>query len=98
MAHGLRYQNEILRPLVQTDLEVFDADAVLQKDNTRPHQAHIVNDFIQHQGIMGPRSPDLDPAGHLQNVLGRRVSTNPPPPGNVVQLTLFLHQQWRTIP
>nr|XP_006823501.1 PREDICTED: short transient receptor potential channel 4-like [Saccoglossus kowalevskii] len=46
---GLRYRDEILRPIVLTCLHRIDAAAVPQDENAIPHRARVVTDFrIQH--------------------------------------------------
>ena len=99
---GPRYQNEILRPIVQPTLEAIGGNAILQDDNARPHRARVVNEFIQQHGIIRmawpAHSPDLSPIEHLWDVLGRRLSTNHPLPMDVAQLTAFLLQEWQAVP
>lgn len=99
---GLRYCDEIVRPLIQPTLQAMGGRAQLQDDNARPHRAHVVEDFLQQQGIVRmewpAHSPDLAPIEHLWDELGRRLVNNHPPPVNVAQLTLFLQQEWEAIP
>ena len=45
--NGLRYRDEILRPLAVPTLQQIGPMAVYQDDNARPHRARVVNDFLQ---------------------------------------------------
>lgn len=99
---GLRYRDEIVRPLIQPALQAMGPGATLQDDNAPPHRARVVADFLQQQGIRRmvwpARSPDLAPIEHLWDALGQRVANNHPPPVDVNQLTHFLQQEWQNIP
>ncbi|KAK7103589.1 hypothetical protein V1264_018458 [Littorina saxatilis] len=62
---GLRYRDEILRPLAVPTLQQMGPQAVYQDDNARPHRARVVNDFLQQSGVNRMEwpacSPDLNP-------------------------------------
>ena len=99
---GLRYRDEILRPIVLPCLQRIGAAAVLQDDNARPHRARVVTDFLQEHNIARMEwpaySPDMAPIEHLWDQLGRRVRDNHPPPVDLHQLAQWLIQEWQAIP
>ena len=72
---GIRYLNEIIRPLVLPGLQQIGGGAVLQDDNARPHRARVVTDFLRQQGIARmdwpAYSPDLAPIEHTWDELGK---------------------------
>ncbi|KAK7107091.1 hypothetical protein V1264_016070 [Littorina saxatilis] len=82
---GLRYRDEILRPLAVPTLQQMGPQAVYQDDNARPHRARVVNDFLQQSGVNRIEwpacSPDLDPIENLRDELDRKVRSNHPLPG-----------------
>ena len=83
---GIRYLNEIIRPLVLPGHQQIGGRAVLQDDNARPHCARVVTDFLK-QGIARmdwpAYSPDLAPIEHAWDELGRRVRNNHAPLANL---------------
>ena len=75
---GQRYLNEIVQPLVIPLLQrIGPGDQEFQDDNTRPHRARVVTDFLQQQNVQHMDwpacSPDLSPIEHAWDELGRRV-------------------------
>lgn len=99
---GIRYRDEILRPIAIPALQAMGQGAILQDDNARPHRARVVDDFLQQQHVIRldwpARSPDLSPIEHLWDALGRRVRDHQPPPNNVDELFNILDQGWQAIP
>ncbi|GFV92929.1 transposable element Tc1 transposase [Trichonephila clavipes] len=63
---GQRYVDDILRTHVGPFLNGLPG-AIFQQDNTRPHTARVVQDFLRHfQTLPWPaRSPDLSPVEHV---------------------------------
>lgn len=100
--NGIRYLNEIIRPLVLPGLQQIGGGAVLQDDNARPHRARVVTDFLRQQGIARmdwpAYSPDLAPIEHAWDELGRRVRDNHAPPANLHDLGQLLMAEWQAIP
>ena len=47
-------------------------------DNARPHRAHVVNDYLEDNGIerldWPPCSPDLNPIEHAWDALQRQIN------------------------
>ena len=99
---GIRYLNEIIRPLVLPGLQQIGGGAVLQDDNARPHRARVVTDFLRQQGIARmdwpAYSPDLAPIDHAWDKLGRRVRNNHAPPANLHDIGQLLMAEWQAIP
>lgn len=99
---GLRYRDEILRPIVLPCLQRIGGAAVLQDDNARPHRARVVTDFLRQHNITRmdwpAYSPDMAPIEHLWDQLGLRLMGNHPPPVDLRQLTQWLIQEWQAIP
>ncbi|GFW65512.1 transposable element Tcb2 transposase [Trichonephila clavipes] len=79
-----RYREEILRPIVVPYAAAIGDDFILMDDNSRPHRANLVEDFLFEEGIVRMEwpacSPDMDPIEHVWDALGRRVAGRQPPP------------------
>ncbi|KAK7109840.1 hypothetical protein V1264_013818 [Littorina saxatilis] len=94
---GIRYQNEILQPLVVPALQAIGPRAILQDDNAHPHRSAAVNTFIQqvrvNRMLWPANSPDLNPIGHMWDELCLRVQQHHPPPANLGQLLQWLQQE-----
>ncbi|GFU03792.1 transposable element Tcb1 transposase [Trichonephila clavipes] len=52
----VRYQDEILEPIVRLYAAVVDTTFVLMDDNARPHRADIVEDYLESEGIARPNT------------------------------------------
>ena len=74
---GQRYIDEILRPHVVPFLRPMGNNGIFQDDNARPHQARIVDGFLQANNVRRlewpAMSPDLSCIEHVWDVLGRAV-------------------------
>ena len=99
---GLRYTDEILRPIAIPALRAIGQGSIFQDDNARPHRARVVNDFLEQQEVTRldwpAVSPDLNPIEHVWDVLGRRVRQHQAPPTNLDDLFRILNQEWQNIP
>ncbi len=99
---GLRYRDEILRPLAVPTLQQMGPRAVYQDDNARPHRARVVNDFLQQSGVNRMEwpacSPDLNPIENLWDELDRQVRSNHPPPRDAQHLFQMLQAEWQALP
>lgn len=99
---GVRYMEEIVRPLVLPALQQMRPGAVFQDDNARPHRARVVQDYLQASGInrmdWPACSPDLNPIENLWDELERRIKANHPPPRNAQHLFDQLQAEWQALP
>ena len=97
---GQHYINEVLQPVVLPF--VHQHHIVLQDDNARPHQARIVQQFLQQNNMdhldWPARSPDLSPVEHVWDILGQRVGQRVLRPRTLQALSAVLQEEWRRIP
>ncbi|GFV50077.1 transposable element Tcb1 transposase [Trichonephila clavipes] len=77
----VRYRDEVLEPIVRLYAAAFGPTFVLMDDNTRPHRANTVDDYLKSEGIARMActaySPTLIPLkifGMLSAVLCLHVS------------------------
>lgn len=68
-----RYQDEILLPVAISYLHSLEQNSVLQDENTRPHRAGFIRDYLQNLGVERMEWPacsqDLNPTEHLWDQL-----------------------------
>ncbi|GFW68827.1 transposable element Tcb2 transposase [Trichonephila clavipes] len=99
---GLRYRDEILDPYVRPYAAAIGNDFILMDDNARPHQARIVEEYLEDHGLermeWPARSPDLNPIEHLWDYLGREVAALNPPPRSLHELKQGLLCVWSSLP
>ena len=73
-----------------------------QDDNTTPHRARVVLDFLQQGNVtkmeQPPRLPDCNPIEHLWDKLDRAISSMDNPPQNLDELRQTLLDKWAQIP
>ncbi|GFS92780.1 transposable element Tcb1 transposase [Trichonephila clavipes] len=98
---AVRYRDEDLEPIVRLYVAVVGPTFVLSDDNTRPHRADIVDDYLESEGIArmaSPEySPDHNPIENLWDALGRAVSSRFPPPVTLIELKTALQEKWRLL-
>ena len=74
---ALRYINDILRPIVLPYRQNIGEALVFVDDNSRPHRAHLEDDFFQYNDIARLEwpacSPDKYPIEHAWDRLKRAV-------------------------
>lgn len=99
---GVRYRDEVLRPVVVPIARAIGQNFILMQDNARPHIARVVMNFLDNEGIetldWPARSPDLNPIEHAWDMLGRRVRQRQQVPDNVQSLRDALIEEWMNIP
>ncbi|GFW27220.1 transposable element Tcb1 transposase [Trichonephila clavipes] len=97
-----RYRDEILRPTVVPYAAAIGDDFILMDNNSRPHHANLVEDFLFEEGIVRMEwpacSPDMNPIEHVWDALGRRVAGHQPPPQTLQELERALLEEWGRIP
>ena len=73
---AIRYRNGILRHIVQPYRQNLGEEFVLM-DNSRPHRAHLVNEFLHDNNIAGLEWPacssDMNHIEHAWDTLKRAV-------------------------
>jgi transposase len=74
---------------------------LLMDDNTRPHRARIVDQYLEQVGVQHlpwpACSPDLDPIEHVWDFLSRRVRRRQPRPETLNDLRVALEVEWAQI-
>ncbi|GBM54739.1 hypothetical protein AVEN_76247-1 [Araneus ventricosus] len=71
-------------------------------DNARSHRVVVVEDYLESHGLermeWQAQSPDLNPAEHLWDYLGRQVAALTPPPRSLDELEQGSLRVWSSIP
>ena len=97
---GVRYRDEILQAHVVPF--VRQHAVTLQHDNTRPHVARVVTDFLTQQNVnvlpWPAVSPDLSPTEHAWDEMERRLRQLPNQPVTLAELSRALVRIWNGIP
>ncbi|GFX39981.1 transposable element Tcb2 transposase [Trichonephila clavipes] len=92
-----RYRDEILRPIVVPYAAAIRDDFILMDDNSRPHRANLMEDFLFEEGIVRMEwpacSPDMNLIEHVWDALGRRVAGLQPPPQTIQELERALLEE-----
>ncbi|KFM62471.1 Transposable element Tc1 transposase, partial [Stegodyphus mimosarum] len=96
------YRDDILDAYVYPYAGAMGDAFLLHDDNSRPHRARIVDDYLQQETIMRMewpvRSPHLNPIEHVWDALGRRLAALNPPPQTTSALATALQEQWLSLP
>ncbi len=99
---GVRYRDEVLRPIVVPFQRRVGRNFEFQQDNARPHTARVSMEFLQHHNVTvlpwPAKSPDLSPIEHLWDVIGRRVRGRDVQPQTLDALFIALQDEWRAVP
>ncbi|GBM75361.1 Transposable element Tcb1 transposase [Araneus ventricosus] len=99
---GHIYRDVILEQHVRLFRGAMGAEFLFMDDNARPHRANIVDECVQSGDITRmdwpAYSPDLNPIGHVWDMLGRRIAARQPPPTCLPELRRALLDEWCNIP
>ncbi|KAL0152051.1 hypothetical protein M9458_052655 [Cirrhinus mrigala] len=94
---AIRYQDEILRPLVRPYAGAVGPGFLLMQDNARPHVAGVCQQFLQDEGIDAMDWParfiDLNPVEHIWDILSRSIHQRHVAPQTVQELADALVQE-----
>ena len=100
--NGNRYLQEVIQPFVIPALQRIGAAAMFQDNNTRPHRARVVTDFLRQHNVnrmdWPPYLSDLNPIDHAWDELGHRLRSNHVPPTNHAHMVRMLVAEWQAIP
>ncbi|GFS78441.1 transposable element Tcb2 transposase [Trichonephila clavipes] len=95
---GDRYCEEVLLPHVRLFRGVIGPDFIFMDDNARLHRTLAVEELLESEDITRmdwpAYSPDLNPIGHVWDVLGRRIAARLHHPENTQQLKQMLIEEW----
>ena len=93
-----RHRDEVLEPIVRLYPAAVGLTFVLMDDNTHPHRAAIINDYLQSEGIarmVWPAYlPNLNPIENLWDTLGHAVSSYFLLPATLIELKTALQEEW----
>jgi len=88
--NAIRYQDEILGPIVRPYAGAVGPGFILVHDNAHPHVVRICRQFLEDEGIdtieWPPRSPDLNPIEHLWDIMFRSIRHRQVAPQTVQEL------------
>jgi Transposase and inactivated derivatives len=95
---ALQYMNDILRPIVLPYQQNIGEAFVFMDDNSCPHRAHVVNDFLQDNDIARLEwpacSPDMNPIEHAWDKLKRAVYGLLDPPTTLTDIRRISVEEW----
>lgn len=99
---AIRYQDEIIEPIVRPYTGAVGPGFLLMHDNTRPHVARVCRQYMEDEGIetieWPSRSPDLNPIEHLWNIMFRSIRRRQVAPQTAQQLRDALTHIWEEMP
>ncbi|GFX76549.1 transposable element Tc3 transposase [Trichonephila clavipes] len=95
---GHIYRDVILEQHLRLFRGAMDAEFLFMDDYACPHRANIVVECLQSEDITSmdwpAYSPDLNPIGHVWDMLGRRIAARQPPTTFLSKLRRALFDEW----
>ncbi|KAI4904895.1 hypothetical protein NFI96_009961 [Prochilodus magdalenae] len=99
---AIRYQDEILGPVVRPYAGAVGPGFLLVHNNAWPHVARVCRQFLENEGIdtidWPTSSPDLNPIEHPWDIMFRSIRRHQVPLQTVQELSDALVQIWEEIP
>ncbi|KAI4904756.1 hypothetical protein NFI96_010311 [Prochilodus magdalenae] len=99
---AIRYQDEILGPVVRPCAGAVGPGFLLVHNNARPHVARVCRQFLENEGIdtidWPTGSPDLSPIEHLWDIMFQSIRRHQVALQTVQELSNALVQIWEGIP
>ena len=99
---AIRYQDEILEPVVRPYAGAVDPGFLLMHDNAWPYVARVCRQYLEDEGIdtteWPPRSPDLNPIELLWDIMFQSIRRCQVAPQTLQELRDALIQIWEDIP
>ncbi|GFV46590.1 transposable element Tcb1 transposase [Trichonephila clavipes] len=99
---GHIYRDVILEQHACLFRGAMGAEFLFMDDNTRPHRANIVDECLQSEDITRmdwqAYSLDLNPIGHVWDMLGRRIAARQPHHTYLPELRRALLDEWCNTP
>ncbi|KAI4893334.1 hypothetical protein NFI96_005519 [Prochilodus magdalenae] len=98
---AIRYQDEILGPVVRPYTGAVAPGFLLMHNNAPPHVARVCRQFLENEGIdtidWATGSPDLNPIEHLWDIMFRSIRRHQVALQTVQELSDALVQIWEEI-
>jgi transposase len=99
---GDQYIRDVLQPVVpHFDNHPLATRPVYMNDNARTHRSRAVTAYFQSKAVTSvpwpAMNPDLNPIGHIWDMLGRRIHAQEPPVQSIRQLHVALHREWQQL-
>ena len=97
-----RYLGEVVRPHVLPFVRGQRRNMTFQQDNSRPHVARLIMNFLRHENVLvmawPSMSPRLSPIEHVWDEMDRRLKQRPNQPVTLQGLGEALQEVWQEIP
>jgi hypothetical protein len=99
---GIRCRDDIVQLYVIPFIKAQANNVTLQQDNSRPHVARVVHDYLTQQNVdvlpWQADSSDLSPIEHVWNEMERRLHHLQNQPVTLPEIGLALIRIWNNIP